>query len=63
MKDQEIIDEINRAKQFKRIGQFDMAHSILQTLEQRLEPVDDERLMLAHVYKARGKIYFTQKIA
>lgn len=60
MTDQQIIDEINRAKQFKQLGQFSMAHSILQKLEQKLEPVDDERLMLAHVYKARGKIYYIE---
>ena len=57
MTDQQIIDEINRAKQFKRIGQFDTALSILQNLETTVEAIDEDALMLGHVYKATSKIF------
>ena len=60
MTEQQIIDEINRAKQFKRIGQFDTALSILQNLETTVEAIDEDALMLGHVYKATSKIFFIQ---
>lgn len=60
MTDQEILNEINKAKELKRLGQFDAALTILHNAERKIEPEDGDHLLLGHLYKAQGKIHFIQ---